>query len=322
MTTRLWHIILGVSPIAALFVALSLFTPSARAARVMVVLSAEAAPYRDAEKSLRAGLERERHTVETGLLSSLSGKTSTELSSVAELVVAIGTEAGVWLHERLPESVALVYCMVTDPESAGLTKGRSCRGIRVDVPVSDQLKTIEEALPRAKVVGMLYRGDNAKSKRIMNALEGDLPKGWRLEAVAIEKHATVAEAITDLLNRGVDVVWTAADSSVYDSTAIRALLLASLRKKVPVFGFSAPCVRAGALVGLSVEPKDQGEEAASLVVSALAEARRPDEPKTVAHKAPKHKILINTSVAEQLQIELPRSFLDRASAVSGKGSAS
>ena len=41
-----------------------------------------------------------------------------------------------------------------------------------------------------------------------------------------------------------------ADAAAYDAATVRSLLLASIRRKTPVFGYSPALVRAGALLGV------------------------------------------------------------------------
>ena len=50
---------------------------------------------------------------------------------------------------------------------------------------------------------------------------------------------------------------------------MRTLLLAGIRKKIPVWGFSTAFVRAGALIGVGVEPRSQGAQAAEILVKLL-----------------------------------------------------
>jgi len=282
------------------------------AARVVVVLSIEAAPYREAEKAINTQLVQSGHSVKTVLLASINTKSAEQLAAIGDGVIAVGTDASVWLHAHLPEKVPLVYCMVADPAAAGLTTGRPISGVRVDVPIKDQIQVISEALPAARTIGLLYRSDNEKSVRGMEAVKAQLLAGWKLEAVAIDQRDSVAAAIEVLMGRGTDVVLTGADPSVYDQPTLRTLLLAALRKKLPVFGFSGAVVRAGAMIGTGVEPRSQGADAGDLMESAL---RTPSPSPAGTPRSARVQVLVNTAVAEQLGVKLPSEFMQRAIAV-------
>ncbi len=112
--------------------------------------------------------------------------------------------------------------MVTNAEDAGLLQGPDAWGVTTEIALAEQIKLLAEALPRARVVGMLYRSDTPEGKRGIEALRGALPADWRLEAVAVNEHPSIAAAIEALMRKNVDVIWTTADQKVFDGAAVRA----------------------------------------------------------------------------------------------------
>jgi putative ABC transport system substrate-binding protein len=289
---------------------------------VLLVLSGAAAPYKEAEAEATVKLKAAGHTVETVQLGELGSATGVELGARAGLFFAVGTEAATWLNQTLTPTAPLAYCMVTDPVAAGLSGPRLVAGVRIDTPLSEQVELICEALPDAKRIGVLYRSDNAASKVNLEAMRKAAAAVQRtVEAVAVNDHAGSAAAIEAMMARGVDVVWTCADASVYEPATIKSLLLTSLRRKVPVFGFSAAFVRSGALLGLSVDAKAQGATAGELAVKLLADpaigaggigraAGGASAP--VGANA---KVVVNLVVAENIDIKLPKALIDRAAQV-------
>jgi ABC-type uncharacterized transport system substrate-binding protein len=135
-----------------------------------------------------------------------------------------------------------------------------------------------------------------------------LPPGWRLEAIAVNDYPNVAAAIDALMDKNVDVVWTSASFKLYDVAAVRELLVASLRNKVPVWGFSPAFVRAGALLGVGVDPESQAAQATDLI------ALLKDRKQTAAKSQPprEYQIAINLVVADQLNIQIPDALLGKA----------
>ncbi len=98
---------------------LPVWSGPAKADQVAIVLSGEAAPYRQAQVGLENCLTREKHTTRTYLLSE-AVKKNDALSQQVPVFVAVGTKAALWLHKNVAPPVKLIYCMVSDPEGLGL----------------------------------------------------------------------------------------------------------------------------------------------------------------------------------------------------------
>ena len=286
-------------------------------ARPTVVLSGKAAPYLQAAQSLAEHLARRGHTARSVQLADLAATWQAD-SGRSGVYVAVGTRAATWLHSRVAGQGRLMYCMVAGPVRVGLTEKPPRHGVTTDVPIAEQFRIIAQSLPAARTVGMLYRSKLPRSRKILDLARKALPPGWRLHAVDIDALASVARAIEALLGAGVDVVWTAPDSSVYNVVTIRALLLGAMRRKKAVFGFSPAFVRAGALIGVGVSPRVQGEQAADLAARLLSDPAAPKVAPAGVTRAkvlptpPKFKIAVNLIVAEKLSIELPRALVKRA----------
>jgi ABC-type uncharacterized transport system substrate-binding protein len=275
---------------------------------VVIVRSSDAAPYQQAEATFTQRLESPQCKVRSVLVKDLADAGIGSAISTTDTVVAIGTPAATWLHNQLPEGILLVYCMVSNPAEAGLLKGTQCWGVTMEVAESEQFKLISEALPSAKVVGTLYRSDTAGGRQVLQTLQDKLPSGWRVEAVAVNDYANVAAAIDALMGKNVDVVWTSADFKLYDVAAVQELLVASLRNKVPVWGFSPAFVRAGALLGVGVDPESQATQTTELI------ARLKQNRQSVQRSQPpdQYQIAINLVVADQLNIQISDALLGRA----------
>jgi putative tryptophan/tyrosine transport system substrate-binding protein len=276
---------------------------------VVIVRTSDAEPYTLAEKSLRDQLAAGHYELHSVLIRDLSQQGIDAAIGKADAVVAIGTTAARWLHKELPTPIKLVYCMVSNARDAGLAEGRDACGVTTDVSIGQQFKLIAEALPHARSVGMLYHSDTAEGKNALQAFTGGVPKGWHVEAVAVNEYSSIADAIQALMKKNVDLIWTTADQKLYDTAAVRALLLAALRAKIPVWGFSPAFVRAGALLGVGVEPRSQGVQVADLLVKVLTD---PQKSARSVETANEFQIAVNLIVAEQLGIDIPDSLSQRA----------
>lgn len=301
----------GIAPLFAWVLALLIGLSGARGAEIMLVISGDAVPYQQAQEGATERLEREKHHVRAVSLAEVSAKgADATIGASADAVVAVGTPAACWLHKQLPANRTLVYCLVADPTSAGLTQGQKTYGITTEIPLAQQFALLAEGLPQARTMGMLYRSDTPEGNRLLGAVKDALPSGWQLVPAAVDKAGSVPQAIDELTRQHVDVVWTSADSTIYDAAGVRALLLASLRKRIPVFGFSAGFVRAGALLGVSVDPKSQGTQAADMVERLFKNPADPTLKQVVG--AESCQLAVNLIVADKLGLVLPESFVGKA----------
>ena len=286
------------------------------AASVVVVRTSDAEPYAQAEAALRDRLALHQYDIKSVLVKDVSQKGIDTAIGKPDAVVAIGTSAARWLHKELPASTRLFYCMVNNAREAGLQEGPTCEGVTTDVSVGEQFSLIGDALPNARVVGSLYRSDRPEGKAQLQMLTGALRSGWKLESVAVNEYPSIAEAIDALTQKHVDIIWTTADQKLYDSAAVHALLLAALRAKIPVWGFSPAFVRAGALLGVGVEPKSQGAQLADLLAASLSDPHKALAGNQWVVQAPREfQIAVNLIVARQLDIDIPDTLTGRATYV-------
>ncbi|MCP3956420.1 MAG: hypothetical protein GY719_01065 [bacterium] len=282
------------------------------AAEVTVYLSSEAVPYRQAAE----GLERRLGAGHSIRVKSMpEPQLEVDLAPDVDAVVAVGTAAAVWLHRRLPDRMPWVYCMVADPAGLGLTGRPAPSGVSTDVPLEAQLELIGVALPATRSVGMLFRtGSGSDQDRLRSAAAVEAA-GWQLEAVNVDQHESFAGALRELFERDVDVIWTQPAPEIYNPATVRSLLLAALRRRVPVFGYSTPFVRAGSLLGIGLDAERQGEQAAEILEDVL----RPAASRHGAGRAvdPSFSVVVNLMVADKLDVELPPQLLRRAHKITG-----
>ncbi len=299
---------------AATLAALALLVICGRATagEVVIVRTSDAEPYTQAEAAVRQRLGELHHTCRTVLAKTVSETGIDATIGKCDAVLAIGTPAARWLHQQLPATARLIYCMVADPAEAGLSQGADCWGVTTNVAVADELRLVAEALPRARTLGTLYRSDVAESRDDLKTLRDALPEGWKVEAVAVNDFPSVAAAIDSLTQKNPDLIWTTGDQRLYDTACVRALLLGALRNKIPVWGFSSAFVRAGALIGVAVEPRAQGAQAADIADAVLTDVK---QIKQKAQPPRQFQTAVNLIVARQIGVEIPDSLLRRAAFV-------
>jgi len=282
--------------------------------QVLLALSSDALPYRQAATSLELALADANIKSVTILSRELESKSFDVLQKQysPSMWVAIGSRAAAQVNKLIPPTVPLVYCMVVDPQKVGIDPARGhVTGVSVVKPVLEQFSIIKTAMPALDSIAMLYRSTSEQSVQTLNNVKKQLPKGWKLEAVDIDSMKSQAAAIQELFERKSDLVWTSADSSIYNRAIVKSILLTSLRSGIPVFGFSGSFVKAGALLGLDADPATQGKYAASLVKRCLRLVG--DESCALASGV---TLSVNLVVADRLGITLSDELLTKANIVS------
>jgi putative ABC transport system substrate-binding protein len=125
--------------------------------------------------------------------------------------------------------------------------------------------------------------------------------GLSLTARSVEGVRNPVDSIGALASE-VDVLWGLADSHVFTPQTTGPLILATLRRHLPLIGLSAAHVRAGALAALSCDYADVGRQTGELVARVL----RGEAPGDVPVSAPRTvSLAINLRSAEHLGVAIP-----------------
>jgi len=154
-------------------------------------------------------------------------------------------------------------------------------------------------MPTARRIGALYRSSSVRSQRRVDSFRESIPDNWELVLVDLDDDKSASTGINTLLSMNIDLVWTAADTAVFNSATIRALLLESLHQRIPVFGFSHALVRSGATFGVGISPSDQG----LFIVDLIIHGKRDSHHTAISDSA------ANLIAAERTGITVPGSFI-------------
>lgn len=287
----------------------------ASAQRVVVLQSSDATAYAQTGELLLQHLQTTDRKPDSAVLSRLDDAERDALLDTDDAVfVAVGSAAATWLHPRLRPGQELVYCMVSDPDGSGLTKGPAAHGVAMTVPIAEQLQLLARGLPGPRRIGVLYRRDDARCEARLSELRRGLPPDCELVCEPIAGREHVGRAIDKLLQRDVDVIHTVPDPVIHGSASVRTLLVKSLRQRTPVFGYSHAFVRAGALFGVGIDPATLASQTAELVESVL-EGKLPPGTDGRVLVPVRYGYSVNLIVADRLGVDLPEDFVARADLV-------
>ncbi len=199
------------------------------------------------------------------------------------------------------KSEPIVFSMVLYPQQSGFVAGRTrVTGASLDIAPDVQFGLLRRLLPDARRVGVLFHP--AETGAVVDAARtAATARGLTLVAKPITDRDDVVDALEALMP-DVDVVWSVADGYVFTPQTTSALVLASLRRGVPLMGLSTAHVRAGALAALYCDYAEVGEQTAGLVMRVLEGA----PPSSLAVTAPRRLgLALNLRTAARLRLTVP-----------------
>lgn len=278
------------------------FSSPAAAARVVVVLSDDSAPYQEVYQIIRGYLDRGRH--ETGR--AYADGLSASVLDGARLVVTVGVRAAESLATqpvRNPVLAVLVprawYLESGRSELAGGGK-RAVSAIYLDQPFQRQAQLIRLAFPEMTRVGVLL---STNQRQVL----GELADALRAQGIGlvygllsgVDRQIAQLEAVLS----EAELLLALPDPGVINRNTAQSLLLTSYRYRDPVLGYSRSLTRAGALLSLHSSPAQIGRQAAEWVrrVIETAPSQLPDSTYPAYFS-----VSINRQVAHSLGFVLPQ----------------
>ena len=174
---------------------------------------------------------------------------------------------------------------------------RRLSAIYIDQPPQRQLELIRALLPNARNVGLVV---GPTHQRDLDAIRAPATaKGLTLVTEKAARDTELYPALQSVL-RSSDVLLALPDPYVINVSTAQNLLLTAFRFRVPVIGYSAAYVRAGALAAAYSTPRQIGQEAAQVARQLWRGGALPTP------RYPRNfSIAINRPLAESLGLNLP-----------------
>lgn len=254
----------------ALVICLSLDATAAAAAEIAVVVSEEAAAYREVADGIRAGLERAGAGATVRIVTAASYERLPR--NDAQAVVAVGTRA---LRAAAGETRAPVLGTLVPrgtferilAESGHGGDARRFSAVFLDQPPARQVELIRLALPGAHRIGLLLGAESEPLYATMQAAAAG--RHLRIAAQVVRTESQLYPALQKLIGES-DVLLALPDRAVFNGTTISNILLTTYRQRLPLVGFSAAYTHAGAVLALYTTPTQIGAQAAEMLNGALA----------------------------------------------------
>jgi len=250
---------------------------------VAIIKSSTLSPFERATESIVEALGRDPRQPEI-LIFDLEGDAAKSEGVLAEayranprVIVTVGSLATA-AALRGPSSVPVVFSMVLYPRQSGFLahSSRGVTGASLDIPLDIQFAYLQRLLPASRRVGVLYHP--AETGTIVEAARSAASShGFTLVTEAVNDPAEAVAALGALMEK-VEVVWAVADGHVFTPQATSALILAALRRRIPLIGLSTAHVRSGAVAALYCDYAEVGRQTAELASRVLQGEKCEDIP--------------------------------------------
>lgn len=281
---------------------LSCLSTSALARDVLVLSSAEEAPYlklmAELQRTLsqKPSLRLESRTLGTG---------NSSRQSNADLVITLGSEA---LEHLLadPEHPPLLALMTPKARLERISRvhqedvnQRRLGGVYLEQPYWRQLALARALLPEARRLGALLGPVRQRQAAELQSTFKAL--GWQPNLQPLDRDDNPLVSISRLVAAS-DVLLAIPDQADFNRLVARWQLLLSLREGVPLIGYSSRYVDAGALAAVYSSPASIAEEAADLVSAWLAS---PESALPPPRYPERFELRLNLGIADRLDISPP-----------------
>ena len=218
-------------------------TAPAAPARIEVILSQESRVYRALYTALQ-----DRLRAAMGDKVQLEARGLPVEASSATLLVSAGIPASEEILKRYPTipavAVLLPHHAVADLVRRDRQRRAPATALYLDQPPDRYFGLIRATLPEATRVGIIY-GSISRADRADFAAAAKRA-GLALQEAQFAKDDNIVQVLEPLLSK-TDVLLVPPDPEVSSEQNVYPLLLSTYRRGIPVVGFSAAYVRAGAL---------------------------------------------------------------------------
>ena len=169
--------------------------------------------------------------------------------------------------------------------------------IILDQPIERSFLLIKNILPSARRIGILFSpmelSNQADISRKADAFD------LMIHQEVIQDESEIGRKLSLLLNN-IDVLLAQPNIKIYNKNTVAKILVASYRKKIPVIGFSAAYVKAGALAAVYSSPDDVAED----ITESIAHYLRHGKISTNNISPDSFSVSINSKVGHSLNIQI------------------
>ena len=234
------------------------------AQEIAILKSAEIGAYSEAIEAFKSALPSSLQvTLEYGLKGDLvKGRSLARRirASDTQIVLAVGLKAALAAKLEIFD-IPIITCLVLDPKRYGLPS-KNMVGLSLKIPFKRHLKPLKVLAPKISRIGVLF--DPRKTQGIFDRLKQEATnQGITIISEEVLEEHEVSTALKSI-EKKIEALWLLPDSTVLTEDTLDFIISSTLEKNIPLVAFSAGLVKSGAVIGVYINYKDIGRQAARL----------------------------------------------------------
>ncbi|MBX9804273.1 MAG: ABC transporter substrate-binding protein [Alphaproteobacteria bacterium] len=230
-----------------------------------------------------------------------------------DIIVPISTPSAQTVYAAAsPKGIKVIFAAVNDPVSSKLVPsmdraGKGVTGVSDMPPVVQQVALIQEVLPKAQKIGVVYNPGESNSVATLEILEKLLAqKGMTLVRATAGNMVDVTAATKSLVGK-VDAIYISNDNTVV--AALEGLLKVAKENGMPIFCADPESVKQGCLATVTHSQYGLGRQTGTMVARYL----KGTDIQSIPVETPKNvELSVNLDTAKALNITFPEAVLARA----------
>ncbi len=231
-----------------------------------------------------------------------------------DLILAIATPSAMAMANETQE-IPILITAVTDPVAAKLVNSMEKPGTNVtgttDMnPIKEQLELLQQLVPGAKKVGVIYNSSEVNSQvQVKIVKEEAVGLGLTVIEAPVTASNEVVQAAQSLVGK-VEAIYIPTDNTVVASVA--GVLQVAEQHKIPVIAGESNTVEAGALGTIGIDYYKLGEQTGQMALRVLKGEKPQDMP---IEKQKDLSIVLNARAAQAFGVTIPEDLKKRASKI-------
>lgn len=213
----------------------------------------------------------------------------------------------------LTEHIPIVFAGIRDPIQAEVVDsferpGGNITGTSHWIPVSEQIKLVQEIMPGVSRIGVIYNAGEINSViQVEEAREWTSSRGITLVERTVTSTADVRQAAESLAGQA-PVIFIPTDSTVV--AALESVLTVAERFKIPVIASDMSTAERGAAAAYGADFVQLGRQAGNIALRILFEGADPAT--TPVETQAEQDLAVNVDAAERMGLTIPDDVLARA----------
>ena len=223
-----------------------------------------------------------------------------------DLILAIGTPATQAVSSATSD-IPIIGTAITDFAESGLVASNEEPGGNVTgssdlTPVTDQIELLEQLVPDAKTVGLLYCTAESNSEvQISMAEEALDAAGIAHERYTVSSSNEIQQVIESMVGK-VDAIYTPTDNTI--AAGMATVSMVANENDLPVIVGCDTMVEDGGLASYSINYYDLGYKAGEMAVEILTEGADPAEMPIAYLEAEDCQLIANQATADEVGIDI------------------